>query len=509
MTFSIVVPTLGRSSLARLLDSLAACAGPLPERIVLVDDWGGPRRELETRCAAPGWTHGLVTVLRTGGRGPAAARNTGWRAVGSNWAVFLDDDVVVLPDWLLMLGRDLDTAPGVGASQGRIVVPLPAHRRPTDWERATEGLSRARWITADMAYRRSVLEQVGGFDERFPRAFREDADLALRVIDAGYGIVAGQRVTRHPVRPARWSASITQQRGNDDDALMRRLHGADWHQRAHASVGRRPVHLATTAAGLVALLGGALRRRPLAVAAGLAWATLTGEFAWSRTKPGPRYGAEVSTMVATSIAIPPAATWHWLRGKYRHRSASPWDSQRPQRKPVTPIEAVLIDRDGTLVRDVPYNGLPHLVEPLPGVDEALGRLRRAGLRVGVVTNQSGIARGSLTPAQVDAVNERVEQLLGPFADWQICPHSVDDGCGCRKPQPGMVLAAAQALGVPVARCAVIGDTGADVAAATSAGVGLAALVPTDVTRNEEIAAAPVVFDCLGDAVDAILKRVPR
>ncbi len=68
-----------------------------------------------------------------------------------------------------------------------------------------------------MAYRTDVLRRVGGFDERFPRAFREDADLALRVLDAGYGLVQGERRTQHPVRPAGWWASLHQQRGNADD----------------------------------------------------------------------------------------------------------------------------------------------------------------------------------------------------------------------------------------------------------------------------------------------------
>src|SRR3954463_14430660 len=81
-------------------------------------------------------------------------------------------------------------------------------------------------------------------------------------------------------------------------------------------------------------------------------------------------------------------------------------------------DAVLFDRDGTLVRDVPYNGNPDAVVVMPGARQALDRLRADGLRIGVVTNQSGIARGLLTRAQVDAVNARVEELLGPFDSWQ-------------------------------------------------------------------------------------------
>src|SRR5206468_7662369 len=105
-------------------------------------------------------------------------------------------------DWLVMLAHDLaiaEAVPGVAASTGRIYVPLPRTRRPTDWERDVAGLERAYWATADMAYRRSALEAVNGFDEGFPLAYREDADLAVRVIDAGYQIVPGARRIAHPV----------------------------------------------------------------------------------------------------------------------------------------------------------------------------------------------------------------------------------------------------------------------------------------------------------------------
>lgn len=169
------------------------------------------------------------------------------------------------------------------------------------------------------------------------------------------------------------------------------------------------------------------------------------------------------------------------------------------------FEAVLFDRDGTLVADVPYNGDPAAVRPLPGVRAALDRLRAAGLRLGVVTNQSGIARGLVTAEQVAAVNARITELLGPFDTWQICPHDDADGCACRKPAPGLVTAAAAALGTGPTRCVVVGDIGRDVAAAGAAGAA-GILVPTPVTRPEEVAAAPSVAGDLGQAVDQILRR---
>jgi histidinol-phosphate phosphatase family protein len=171
---------------------------------------------------------------------------------------------------------------------------------------------------------------------------------------------------------------------------------------------------------------------------------------------------------------------------------------------VSPVpELVLFDRDGTLVRDFPYNGNPDWIRPMDGAREALDRLRSHGVRTGVVTNQSGVARGLITAAQVDACNARLVELLGPFDTVQVCPHGPDDGCTCRKPAPGMVLAACAELGVAPARCVVIGDVAADIEAATAAGaVGI--LVPTPVTRRQEVAAAARRAEDLATAVNDVL-----
>lgn len=165
--------------------------------------------------------------------------------------------------------------------------------------------------------------------------------------------------------------------------------------------------------------------------------------------------------------------------------------------------AVLFDRDGTLVIDIPYNGDPALVQPMPTASRALARLRAAGVPTAVVSNQSGIARGLLTRAQVDAVNARVAEMLGPLGPILVCEHGPADGCPCRKPAPGMILAAAAALDVDPADCAVVGDIGADVGAALAAGAR-PVLVPTPVTRREEIEAAPEVAADLLAAVELLL-----
>lgn len=172
-----------------------------------------------------------------------------------------------------------------------------------------------------------------------------------------------------------------------------------------------------------------------------------------------------------------------------------------------PIRAVLFDRDGTLVRDVPYNGNPDRVKLMPGAHKALLRVRQRGLACGVVSNQSGVARGLLTLDQVHAVNTRVEALLGRFGAWRLCPHGPEDGCGCRKPAPGMVLAACADLGVRPEEAVVIGDIGADVDAAAAAGAR-SVLVPTPATLPEEVDRAPVVAADLLDAVGLVLAGLP-
>ncbi|GIH12864.1 glycosyltransferase family 2 protein [Rugosimonospora africana] len=317
---SVVIPTLRRPSLDALVRRLAGQVdgSPVPVEVLVVPD---PDRA-----------------------GPAKARNAGWSAARYEWVAFLDDDVLPAPDWLAALLRDLDQPPDVGGVQG--VVSVPCSVRPDDWERNTAGLARAAWATADMAYRRAALESVSGFDERFPRAYREDADLAYRVRRHGWRLVTGTRRTVHPVRPAgRW-VSLAAQRGNADDALLRRLHGPDWHERLSAPAGRRHRHAAVVGAGLaaaaLAILGQRGRRigaapvrvggsRHLAARravragtalSGAAWLAGTAEFAAVRVRRAP--GSDPVALALTSVLIPPLAVGHWLRGWLRFRGAPPW-----------------------------------------------------------------------------------------------------------------------------------------------------------------------------------------
>lgn len=168
------------------------------------------------------------------------------------------------------------------------------------------------------------------------------------------------------------------------------------------------------------------------------------------------------------------------------------------------IRAVLFDRDHTItVDDPPYNGDPDAVRPVPGAKQAVARLRAAGIPVGVVTNQAGIGLGLLTTEQVEAVNARTDELVGPFDTWQYCPHAAAQECSCRKPAPGLVLRAADALGVEPHQVVVVGDTVWDVGAAESAGA-TGILVETDRTLPSDIRRVRLVCADLQSATDWIL-----
>ncbi|HZY99217.1 MAG TPA: HAD family hydrolase [Candidatus Baltobacteraceae bacterium] len=145
----------------------------------------------------------------------------------------------------------------------------------------------------------------------------------------------------------------------------------------------------------------------------------------------------------------------------------------------------MFDRDGTIVHDVPYNGDPELVDPVPRAKELLDALRARGIKIGVLSNQSGIGRGMITEEQMQAVNDRVDELLGPFDGWYVCPHAPEDDCKCRKPKPKLVLDAARDWNLDPSQIVVIGDKSSDADVAKNAGA-TGVLVGKGVTFAEAI-----------------------
>jgi D-glycero-D-manno-heptose 1,7-bisphosphate phosphatase len=171
----------------------------------------------------------------------------------------------------------------------------------------------------------------------------------------------------------------------------------------------------------------------------------------------------------------------------------------PEPAPQKPARGmVLVDRDGTLIRNVPFLHDPSRVELLPGVTEGLAALQNAGFRLAIVTNQQGIGLGYFGVDEFIAVNQRLLALLGGagIRIWRIyfCPHSLADDCSCRKPRAGMIERAIREAGVAAQHCFVVGDTAADIQAARAAGcraviVGAAEAGPADFAAADLAGAA--------------------
>jgi glycosyltransferase involved in cell wall biosynthesis len=320
LRISVVMATLNRPQLLdRCLGALSNQTLPLSAyEVIVVDD--GPHAATEAvvqdwgrRC--PAFSVRYLTSAQR--HGPAAARNVGWRAARAEVIAFTDDDCIPAPGWLAAGLTTLMRAQ-VGAAWGRIVVPIS--ERPSDWERNVAGLERAPCATANCFYRRGVLESVGGFDERFTEAWREDSDLQFGALAKGVTIVhQPEALVTHPVRPARWGISIALQRQNRFNALLYKKHPQfsarfNPHEPPWAYYGA----VALVLLGGMAAAGGAFS---LALTLWGGWMAMAAAFCLRRLRGATRRPAHVVEMIATSLVIPPYAIFWRLYGAVRYRVA--------------------------------------------------------------------------------------------------------------------------------------------------------------------------------------------
>jgi histidinol-phosphate phosphatase family protein len=131
--------------------------------------------------------------------------------------------------------------------------------------------------------------------------------------------------------------------------------------------------------------------------------------------------------------------------------------------------AVFVDKDGTLVRNVPYNVDPERIALEDGAAEGVEALAGGGFRVIVVSNQPGVALGLFAESALHEVERKLRDLVGQIEGFYYCPHAPDGGCECRKPSPGLLLRAAREHGVELDRSWMVGDILDDVEAGRRAG----------------------------------------
>ncbi|HET7638848.1 MAG TPA: glycosyltransferase [Ktedonobacteraceae bacterium] len=334
---SVVVPTYKRP------DMLVQCLTALLEQefdatayeVIIVDDAASD----ETRQMVTWWSERvrprgktLRYVAMTGRmHGPAAARNAGWRVAHGEIIAFTDDDCIPTSQWL-RAGVEAFTPDVIGAA-GRLIMPLRS--TPTDYERNAAQLAHSEFITANCFYRRACLAAVGGFDERFSAAWREDTDLFFTLYKGSFATNALQgtedkavpirgtfayapgAVVIHPIRPARWGISLSQQRKSMYNALLYKKHPELYRQKVQAAP---PWRYYGIAGALLAWIGAILgKKQGLAFGAACLWMLLTGNFCLQRLRQTSRHPGHVAEMLVTSALIPPLAIFWRLRGAMKFR----------------------------------------------------------------------------------------------------------------------------------------------------------------------------------------------
>lgn len=284
--------------------------------IIVVDDGRSPTTApliASVVCHYPG---AQVSLRRGAGRGPAAARNRGWRAARGEVIAFIDDDAY--PGdcrWLREGCRPFADAAVVGVCGA---VRVPADTPPTDYQRNVKSLERGGFITCNAFYRRSVLAEVDGFDERFTVPYREDSDLHFRVEATGGRLLTNPAaVVIHPAPAGPFAVSLRLQRNSMFNALIYKKHP----RRYREELQRFPPVGYYAMTGLAAGAGlAALSRRPrLALACLGPWALLEARFFLRRARGTSHRPTHLFDLALTSLLIPPLSVYWRLQGAIRFR----------------------------------------------------------------------------------------------------------------------------------------------------------------------------------------------
>ncbi|MBO9571444.1 MAG: glycosyltransferase [Chitinophagaceae bacterium] len=316
---SVVIPTYNRAGL------LMKCIHALSQQdfdkedfeiIVVSDGPDGATRYMLNELIIPLPFMQYISLAKN--RGPAAARNAGWRVAGGKLIAFTDDDCLPKPDWLSNLWRMYisNGEPPLMAFTGRVIVPVSDN--PTDYEINTAHLQNADFITANCACTKKSLELTDGFDERFTTAWREDSDLEFRLMEKGIFIQRKiNAAVVHPVRKADWGVSIKEQRKTIFNALLYKKFPSLFRQKI------QPVpawnYYAIIIGFLLMLTGVAVSLRPLFFTGLIIYSCLTFMFIWKRLVNTSKEFNHVIEMIVTSLVIPFISIYWTIRGALKYK----------------------------------------------------------------------------------------------------------------------------------------------------------------------------------------------
>jgi GT2 family glycosyltransferase len=311
---SVVIPTYQRPELLR------RCLHALTKQtfskeyyeVIVVSD--GPD-EITKQTVGEFSSHQFIFLNTPLKKGPAAARNFGWKHAIGILIAFTDDDTIPDRDWLNNIWQAYKGEKEI-AYTGRIKVPLS--NAPTDYEKNTAGLETAEFVTANCCCTKIALEKTGGFDERFSMAWREDSDLEFQLMLHQIPIVHLENaLVIHPVRQAPWGVSIKEQKKGMFNALLYKKYPELYRKKIQSS----PLwnYYLIVLSSLIFAATFFTEYKTVSLISFLVWFLLTASFTQKRLKNTSKKPGHVAEMIVTSICIPFISVYWQLYGAWKYR----------------------------------------------------------------------------------------------------------------------------------------------------------------------------------------------
>ncbi len=313
---SVVIPTFNRPHLLKLcIDALLQ--QDIDSRsfeVIVVTD--GPDKESSRLLSSYLYQLPVIRILSLPQKsGPAAARNAGWQAAVAPLIAFTDDDTLPHKSWLKACLAAYNGEAYI-AFTGKVIVPCPLP--PTDYEKNIANLETADFITANCMVTKKALQQVGGFDEVYKMAWREDSDLHFKLLQANIPVMhAGEAAVTHPVRVAKWGVSIKEQKKSLYNAVLYKKFPTLYRQKIMPS----PVwnYYITIIIFINAVVLFAFGKTAFALGFLFLWLLMTAGFTYKRLRSTSHEVSHVAEMLVTSAIIPFLSVYWTLYGAWRYR----------------------------------------------------------------------------------------------------------------------------------------------------------------------------------------------
>ena len=313
---SIVIPTYRRPELlVKCVNAvLNQSFNPVDYEIIIVSDGPDELTKETITSAIKSEEPRIIFLNLPQKKGPAAARNFGWRKAVGELVAFTDDDCIPDKNWLSEIWRSYDGSDEVAFS-GKVLVPLS--KTPTDFELNTAHLETAEFITANCICSKKALIKTGGFDERFALAWREDSDLHFKLMLNGIPIYKIDAVVIHPVRQAPWGVSLKEQKKGMFNALLYKKYPGLYKERIGS---KAPLNYYLMIFSFIGMITGLIVTAKWLVAISfIVWLALQFQFITRRLAATSKALNHVLEMVVTSIAIPFLSVYWQVYGAVKYR----------------------------------------------------------------------------------------------------------------------------------------------------------------------------------------------